>query len=164
MSRLNRRLKLTMGVERMRKPRYASEADFVEQVNAQMQAVKDELLSVFDQISDVTPDIMYNALEPTFDKSQEYVPVDKGPLKASGYLEVTGTGKSARVEMGYAKGGNPPYAVYVHEMTGFHHEHPTRAKFLQSAIQEDYDDLIGRLSMQYGEFMGLGPSGGKYRG
>lgn len=68
-------------------------------------------------------------------KSQIYVPVDKGPLKASGHVEVAGKGFGCRVRVVYG-GPSAPYALYVHEDLSKYHEPPTCAKFLTRAVQE----------------------------
>lgn len=148
------RLKLKMGLTRVSKPIYASEPGFVQKVNRQMDALKDDLQYIMDQFADVTPDVVLEALQPTFEKSQVYVPKKTGDLKESGYLEVTSRSRSApSVEMGYGRGGDPRYAVYVHELTTYHHEAPTRAKFLEAAINEDTYQIIDRIFAGYSRFM-----------
>lgn len=91
------------------------------------------------------PDIVLEALEPTYKKSQDYCPVDTGSLKESGYLEVIGRGRNPTVAMGYGRGGYPSYAPVVHEDTTMRHAAPTRAKWLQGALEEDYNAIIRRL-------------------
>jgi hypothetical protein len=91
--------------------------------------------------------VLYNALKPTFDKSQTYVPIDTGDLKKSGYLEVRRRGlfRAYEVEIGYGRGGFPSYAIYVHE-TPIFHKPPTRWKFLQAAISEDGNEIQKRIN------------------
>ena len=89
-------------------------------------------------------EILLEALEPTFAKSQVYCPKDTGTLVKSGYLEAQQTRNGAQAAMGYAKGGNPYYAVYVHEIQRYHKD-PTRWKWLQQALQEDNDDIRARI-------------------
>lgn len=93
--------------------------------------------------NDIIPDVMYDALEPTFELSQKYVPVDTGELKDSGYLDITKRGKNPVVEIGYGRDG-APYAVYVHEMPHYH-KPPTRFKYLQGALDEDYNQILNRI-------------------
>jgi hypothetical protein len=90
-------------------------------------------------------DIAVEALRPTFDKSQMYCPVDGGDLKASGYLESRLFRGHAVAEIGYGKGGNPDYAIYVHERTDLKHKAPSRSKFLQDAVEEDLSAIQGRI-------------------
>lgn len=149
------KLNLRMGLERVSKPIYASEPDFVQQMNAQVKALRDDLDYIFQQFEDVTPEITKEALQPTFDKSQVYVPKDTMALHDSGYLEIVSFRGNPKVEMGYAKGGVPRYAVYVHEMTELRHAPPTRSKFLEAAINEDMFDIIDRVSEGYKRFMGV---------
>jgi len=89
-------------------------------------------------------EILEEALEPTFEKSVIYCPQDTGKLVDSGYLEVDYTKNGAQAAMGYARGGSPHYAVYVHEIPMYHKE-PTRWKWLQFALQEDADDIKSRI-------------------
>jgi len=93
-------------------------------------------------------DVLYDALKPTFDLSQKYVPVDTGRLKDSGYLVVEKTSRGVEAAMGYSYRGNPHYALYVHEIPR-KHAHPTRWKFLQAAIQEDGDRIPGRITQGF---------------
>ncbi len=96
-----------------------------------------------------TPEILMEAMEPTFDKSQDYCPEDTGELRESGYLEITQFRKQPRVEIGYGRGGEPEYAVAVHENLEWRHKAPTRAKWLQIAVEEDAQAIQGRIIRQY---------------
>jgi hypothetical protein len=89
---------------------------------------------------------MVDALRPTFELSQKYVPVDTGELKASGYLRSGSQGKRKLAEMGYGRGGQAPYATFVHERTDIAHKAPTSAKFLQRALDEDYYAILPRIA------------------
>lgn len=149
-----RSLKIQMGLSRITKPRYASEPDFVANVNAQFKEVEKALIDIFNQITDASEDIMVEALQSNFEQSQFYCPQDTGALKASGYLQKGNFRGKPRVEIGYGRGGNPRYTVLVHERLDFHHEYPTRAKFLERAIMEDLDGIYARLRIGYADFMG----------
>lgn len=150
---MTRKLHVKMGMSRMRVPQFASEPRFLRDVQKMVKTLEDEFEYIFDQFEDVTPDIVYDALKPTFDKSQVYVPHLTGQLKDSGYLEVTQRGKHPYVEIGYGKGGKPRYAPVVHELPTFH-EHPTRSKFLEAAVNEDLFDVYDRVAEGYRRFMG----------
>lgn len=94
-----------------------------------------------------------NALIPTFEKSQIYCPKETGKLVDSGYLELTGrypreAGQTPLVEIGYGRNGNPPYALVVHEMVQYRHKSPTRAKYLESALNEDRSKILPRIQGQ----------------
>lgn len=93
--------------------------------------------------------VLYEALEPTFEKSQEYCPKDTGALLESGYLVITDFRGIPTVEMGYGRGGEPDYAVTVHENLEWRHKSPTRAKWLQVAIDEDAQAIQGRVVAGY---------------
>jgi hypothetical protein len=72
-------------------------------------------------------------------KSQTYVPVETGALKASGKVETTGKGFGARVFVRYGGSSSPrtaDYAPFVHENMEKYHKPPTQAKFLERAVRE----------------------------
>lgn len=117
-----------------------------------MSAILKNYQQLIDHIEGSTPLVLLNALQPTFEKSQEYCPVDKGDLKASGFLEIRESNSGRiRVEMGYAKGGDPYYAVDVHENLEWKHKPPTRAKWLQIALEEDASAIQARIVNAYRE-------------
>lgn len=147
-------IKLKVGKVNVRTTGYPSEAAFVKQVNTGLRQLEKSLLDILDQFTNVTPEIMLDAMRPMYDLSQEYVPVRGGDLKDSGYLEIVQRGNKPVVEFGYAKGGRPDYAVYVHEMVEIPHKAPTRAKFAEQAVNEAVGTTIDRLVANYKEFMG----------
>lgn len=98
----------------------------------------------------LTIDAMFDALEPTLEIAKGLTPVLTGKLRDSGYLEVTQFRGTPQVQIGFAKGGNPYYAEYVHEMTGIKHAPPTQAKFLQAAVLGDLNGIRSRLGSRYG--------------
>lgn len=100
----------------------------------------------WEQVREGLPEDMIKALEPTLEKSKELCPKETGRLVDSAYLEVTSNDHfNPGVEIGYAKNGDPDYALYVHELPATH-EPPTRDKFLQIPIEEDYFDIPGRVA------------------
>lgn len=100
-------------------------------------------------------EILEDALRPTFELSQKYVPKDTLRLMHSGYLVIKQTSKGAQAAMGYAEGGNPHYALYVHEIPRAHAD-PTSWKYLQRAIDEDGDNIKQRLYVGVRKAMGIG--------
>lgn len=119
-----------------------------------MSAILNNYNTLINHIEGSTPHILLEALRPTFDKSQVYCPVDKGDLKASGYLEIVESRLGRiRVEIGYAKGGDPYYAVDVHENLEWRHKEPTRAKWLQIALEEDAQSIQARILNAYKEML-----------
>lgn len=122
-------------------------------MQAQSRALTNALLSIFDQFIDASEDIMIAALEPTFTKAKVYVPKDTLALLESAYLVKNGSPRKPRVEMGFARGGKPYYAMYVHEILTYKHAAPTRAKFLESAVKEDLSAIYKRLGGEYSAFM-----------
>lgn len=154
-----RRLHVNVGLQRFnRAPMWPSEPGYVAQMRRQSRELTDTLLDIFNQFEDASEDIMLEALEPTFDKALMYTPVLTGALKESGYLEKNPFRGKPRVEMGFARGGKPTYAVYVHEIP-YNHAEPTRYKFLEQAMKEDLSDIYYRLGALYKAFMQGGTNG-----
>jgi hypothetical protein len=131
-------------------PIYPSEPGFVREMQKRSKYMTDALNEILQSFEDESPEICLEALGPTFELSQKYVPVKDGHLKASGYLEIVSRGRNPRVEIGYAKGGTPDYAVFVHERVDIPHKAPTMAKFLEVAVLEDLDNIEKRLEHGYG--------------
>lgn len=131
---------------------FASTAQGYATVSARegMRAILKNYNNLINHMEGSTPHILLEALRPTFDKSQVYCPVDKGTLRDSGYLEITESNLGrTRVEIGYARGGDPYYAVDVHENLEWRHEAPTRAKWLQIALEEDSASIQARILGAY---------------
>tara|TARA_Y100000114_G_scaffold153722_1_gene174299 strand:+ start:163 stop:627 length:465 start_codon:yes stop_codon:yes gene_type:complete len=104
---------------------------------AAMKDVIKNFESFAEHIENETINVLLEAMKPVFDLSQKYVPVDTSKLKNSGYLEVATDRKGMHsIEIGYGKNGQPDYAATVHENLEFRHKAPTRAKFLQGALEE----------------------------
>lgn len=81
-------------------------------------------------------------------KSQELVPVDKGPLKASGKVISNGKkGMAANYTVFYG-GPSAPYAFIVHERLGVHHKPPTQAKYLSDAVNAVRGTMTWTLGRQ----------------
>ena len=97
------------------------------------------------RVENTIPQDLVEALRPTFELSLVYVPRDTGALAESGYLEVRQFRGNAQVEMGYGKNGSPEYAVFVHEVP-YKHAEPTSYKFLERAINEDWANLVQRVT------------------
>lgn len=97
------------------------------------------------RVEDFIPQDLLSALGPTMDLSQIYVPKDTGELASSAYLEITPYRSGSRVEMGYGRNGEAPHAIYVHEVP-FNHEEPTSWKFLERAINEDWANIVQRIT------------------
>ncbi|MEB3025829.1 hypothetical protein, partial [Parvimonas sp. M13] len=110
-----------------------------------MDACLKELSRFIDHMGGVSAECCVEALEETFGKALEYTPQDTGDLRASGYLEAETFRGNAVAVIGFGRGGNPSYAVYVHEMP-FAHKAPTRSKFLQAALDEDMGEIESKLA------------------
>jgi len=120
-----------------------------------MTVIRQNLLKVVNHIDNITPEAIRFALKPIFDESQRLVPVDKGTLKASGFVEVRKTATGASAAIGYARHGKPNYAGFVHERLDLRHAAPTQAKFLETAVNTHIDDFRRRLVLFYQKQTGL---------
>ena len=96
-------------------------------------------------LEEVTPEVLYDALMPAFRDSQVLCPKDTGELVKSGYLEITSFRGKPTVEIGYGKGGHPDYAAAVHENLEWKHKAPTRAKWLQIALNQNEKTIQLRI-------------------
>ena len=148
----NVRLSAVVGRKSLRGNQYDSSVRGPQMdVRAAMRSVISGYQKLVDALQDVTPEIIYDALEPTFEKSQEYCPVDTGRLKDSGYIRITQFRGTPTVEIGYGIGGEPPYTVNVHENLNWRHKYPTRAKWLEVALTEDDEAIQQRIISAYQE-------------
>lgn len=141
------RLQLSVGRKQFRGSfAGGSEQALRQQFNASMQEVLENMQRVIDFTEGALPEIVVDVLKPTFEKSQLLCPVRSGALKDSGYLEARqlSSGRT-EAEMGYGRGGDPDYAIYVHEMPIWHNP-PTTDKFLQKPVDEDYPTFAPRLA------------------
>ncbi len=148
---MTRQIKVVSGLQRIKKPLYPSEAGYVASMQAQCRELEQALQNVFDQIEDISEDVMLDALQPTLELAKYYTPYKTGELRNSGYLEGTSSVSHPRVEIGFGFGGNPRYTVFVHEMVQVPHVAPTQAKFLQKAVLEDLPNIYDRLVAGYQE-------------
>lgn len=137
------RIKTRVGAQRTLDP---SVRGYAQAITRQMKAIEKDLKAVLKDVKNLTPQALREGLQPVFDLSQKYVPVKTGKLKASGLFEVKAISGGAQAEISYGKGGNPPYAALQHENTEFFHEHPTRAKFLQAAFEEEFFNIPQRVA------------------
>lgn len=145
-------IKASIGRQKLTANTPANEAAYLGSVKDQMNSIMQNFISFAEQIGEQSATIVKTALQPTYDKSQVYVPVDTGALKESGFLEVDDADQ--RVYMGYGYGGEPNYTVFVHENLDAAHAAPTRAKFLQGPLEEDSDDIMTRIFLGFQRFAG----------
>ncbi len=122
-----------------------SMANYVEVMREQMKVVQRNMVKVISHIEGVTAEAIRFGLQPIFDKSQLYVPVDTGDLKRSAFIEVRKGASGLSAAIGYARYGRPNYAALVHERLDFRHAPPTRAKFLEGAVNEHIGDFERRV-------------------
>jgi hypothetical protein len=118
-----------------RAPTNGSKFAITNRSRAGIGSILDNLNRFIQGVRDVCPEVLIEALEPTMDKAIEYCPVKDGTLRSSAYLETEQFRGRSVAAMGFAKGGQPNYAIYVHEMP-YQHE---------AALDEDYNDITRRV-------------------
>lgn len=139
-------VKLQVGKLSVRKESFAGESNYASNISQGFKQLETILKKCQDQLDgEVTAGIMLDALRPTFELMQQYTPYRTGALRESEYLEITDFRGSPRVEIGAARGGDPFYAVIVHENSEMMHKPPTRSHFVLAAVMEDTDNIWGRL-------------------
>lgn len=139
----------TVGYNRLpSRTREGSQASFgksyQQQSRASMAAIIKEYENFIKALEDVTPEAVDKMLRPTLEKAKMYTPVRTGALRDSGRLEIRKTSDGARGEIKFGGGPTLYYAPLVHEATWLYHKPPTRAKFLQSALEEDVGEFMAR--------------------
>ena len=150
-----RSFRARVGRQRITKGLNPADASYTRSLRDQMKRVEENLSAVINQLEGVTAEVLEDALRPTFEKALSFTPVDTGDLKASGFLITRDSQKRVQAEMGFGKGGKPDYALRVHEDLNLNHKAPTKAKFLQAAVEEDIDKMAGRLVTAYKEKTGI---------
>ncbi len=138
-------VKIQIGRQNIRQADVSSAADLGRALKEAFTQFSKDLGWFTDQLERVLPEDLMAALEPTFEISQGRVPVKTGELKESGYLEQVPFRNGVRVEMGYGRNNVPDYAVLVHEGPQAHAP-PTSNKYLQGPIDEDYYNIIQRVT------------------
>lgn len=133
-----------MGSRQMRASYGASSNALTAGFRDSLAAVLKNYEAFVDHMEDATPRVLRAAMEPTLNKAVAYCPSDSGELRASKFLEVESRRGHHMVAIGFGKGGKPGYAVFVHEMP-YAHVAPTRRKFLQTALDEDFEAFTSRV-------------------
>lgn len=143
-----------IGVQRISAKLNPVQASYTRDIRAQMESIERNLSKLITGLKGVTTSILLEALTPTFAKSAVYCPKDTHRLVQSGYLEARERNNGVTVEIGYGRGGDPYYAVLVHERTDIPHRDPERSKFLQAALEEDSNAIPTRVQKGYMDAVG----------
>ncbi len=149
------RIKTSIGLRRIPKPTRPSIAGATRDVRKQMKVIRSNIEAVINSVEGATPQAVRDGLRPIFFESLKLSPIDKGDLRRSGFLNVTEKSGEVFGEIGYAKGGDPFYAVFVHENLAFFHKAPTQAKFLEEAVNRKIGGLKRRIMKSLREATGI---------
>lgn len=124
----------------------SSQAEFERAIREQLRGVLKNYAAFVGHMGEVSADVLVEALEPTFAKSQQRVPKDTRALMQSGYLEKRTFRGKAIAEIGYGRGGFPHYAAVVHEDLEVNHPgEGEEAKFLERPLLEDEGSIQARI-------------------
>lgn len=134
---------------------YPSEPGFMHAMKKQADALASDLNGYIERFKGVSAEAIKFSVKPIMDRSQELVPVDTGELKASAFMATETMAKGTRVLIGYARYGQPYYAIYVHERLDLRHAQGKSAKFLERAISEKLHVFKSNLMAYYRKEMGL---------
>lgn len=148
-------LRFPVGSQRITSSMRPSQAAYTRDARAAMEAVVKNFKGIVDAAEMTSASAISYALEAIYYTSQELVPVDTMRLKKSGYIDVRRKRGHITGEVGYGKGGDPHYAVFVHEMLHFYHKPPTQAKFLEAAVMRHKGELMDRYYEYLESEMGL---------
>ncbi len=135
----------------------AAGKQFTQSARDSMSGILARFQDLIGSLKGATPEALEMALTPTFEKSQKYCPTDTGELKDSGVL-VSGADASGIAYARIAYGGNGAihYAPIVHERTDLSHKAPTRSKWLQAAVEEDFGKMQRRFTAALKKLSGVG--------
>lgn len=128
---------------------YPFDNNFANNVATQVKHLEENYAAWVEHMKIQAGDILYGALQPTFEISQERVPYLTGALHDSGYLDVGQEGYKTVVHIGYAEDGDPEYAAFVHEDPIAYHKPPTSYKFLQGPLEEDSENIKRRIEQGF---------------
>lgn len=148
-------LTASVGRQRVTALTPGNESNYAGSIRDAMKAITGKYEKLINGLEGASAGILLDALKPTFALSQKYCPKDTRALVNSGFLETTGQGKGSRVVIGYAKGGKPHYAAFVHELTHLRHASPTRSKFLLTALEQDARGIQQRIVRGYKSAVGI---------
>ncbi len=148
-------LRLSVGRVRVTSAAGPAEGGYIQSMRAQMKVIEQNMLKVVQHIDLVTAEAIVFGLEPIFEESQRLVPVDKGILKRSGFIETRRTSSGTAAAIGYGRFGVPNYAGFVHEMVDIPHAGDTQAKFLEQAIKTKIDTFGRRVQLFIQRSMGI---------
>jgi hypothetical protein len=137
--------KIGVGTQNIRASTNSLHGDLGRQARESFKEIEANFKAYTDHLEEVIPEVLKWAMEDTFEKSRTYCPKDTGRLVDSGYLEVEKFKDGSRCELGYGRGGTPHYAIVVHEVPMAHIE-PTRYKWLEAAIDEDYYQILQKIT------------------
>ncbi len=144
-----RPFRFSIGARSINKSMTPAQSGYVSYMRNQFKELEEDFGHFVSGINSVAPQAVGVALNRIFERSQTYVPVRKGDLKKSGFVEVTQNSKGVTGRVGYAKGGTPTYALIVHENLETFHFPPTQAKFLERAVDELFFTVQSDLVKTY---------------
>ena len=113
-------------------------------------AMRNKMRRVNNMIDDQVKAALWIEAEQIMMKSKRYfVPVDLGPLRASGYVkEPDRSGLDISEELGFG-GASAPYALIQHESLEYKHK-VGEAKYLEKPMQRNAKGMARRIAAKVG--------------
>lgn len=142
-------IRFNIGAQRISSKLAATTAGaYTKDARAAMRAIEENYRKFTELMQEATAQGVEECMNETFDRSVYYCPVsdprqtrrESGRLVASHYVDIKKTSRGVEAEVGVAKGNDPPYAIFVHEILSYQHDAPTQAKFLERAASETVPD------------------------
>lgn len=119
---------------------------FTRSARESMAQIIKEISGIFAREKAALPATLEAVLEPTLGLSMVYCPVKTGKLIESAEIKSGFKDGRAFAAINYGGGKQVHYAAIVHERTDLNHVFPTRAKFLQAALEEDVGNFKERFA------------------
>jgi hypothetical protein len=88
-----------------------------------------------------------SSMEMVLEETLPITPIEYGPLRESGHVEVVGSRFNAEASVVF----DAPYAVYVHEDPDAYHEPPTQYKFLETTVRRLRSDIVKKVGYEIQE-------------
>lgn len=136
--------RVSVGRQRITRVVGPTEAHYVMSVRQSVKQIRDTILALTKHIENITPEAMMYGLRPVYDEAIRLTPKATHKLVNSAFLEIVNTKNGGTVALGFAKGNNPHYAIYVHEIPN-QHAGDTQWKFLEEAVNRKIHLLLPRV-------------------
>lgn len=140
------RVATSIGLKRIPRSRSRTVRQATLNMRKQLKVLNNNLLRAIKHIEGVTANALEEAMMPIFIESQQLVPKDTLRLMKSGFLSKGTFRGQPAVNIGYALGNDPPYAIIVHEDMNAGHKSGTQAKFLEEPFKRRIQSIAANVA------------------